>query len=229
MREQEVTPAAVEFDRLLEIMERLRAPGGCPWDAKQTHASLVRYLIEESYEVVEAIEMPEGVDRELLQEELGDVLLQVVFHASIAAQTPTHAGGFSIAEVLGGLNSKLERRHPHVFGDESKDLETVRARWEDLKKEEKPNRGPLDGIPPHLPALSLAEKTVAKAKKAGIALEALAPAVQKQQVPTLEDETELGSYLFSLVAHAQAAGLDPERALRNYTRGVLASQQHPDQ
>ncbi|MCP3426806.1 hypothetical protein NBM05_12530 [Rothia sp. AR01] len=98
-------------------MDALRSPGGCPWDGEQTHRSLVRYLIEESYEVVEAIEEPGGVDRALLREELGDVLLQVVFHARIAEEVPAASGGFDVAEVVEELNAKLVRRHPHVFVD----------------------------------------------------------------------------------------------------------------
>ena len=105
--------AAEEFSRLIDIMDRLRAPGGCPWDREQTHESLVRYLIEESYEVVEAIESTDGVDFSLLREELGDVLLQVVFHALVAQEA--ERGGFGIADVVRGLNEKLLRRHPHVF------------------------------------------------------------------------------------------------------------------
>lgn len=215
--ELEPQGAEEEFARLLAIMDKLRSPGGCPWDGEQTHASLLKYLIEESYEVVEAVEAPGGIDRELLREELGDVLLQVVFHARVAAETPASAGGFTIAEVVRGLNDKLQRRHPHVFGDDSATIEDVNARWDELKKAEKPERtGALDGIPPHLPALALAEKTASKAAKAGIEV----PSASPQQIP--ETEEELGRVLFEQVVAARNAGLDAERALRAYTRAFIA-------
>ncbi|WP_269929233.1 MazG nucleotide pyrophosphohydrolase domain-containing protein [Kocuria massiliensis] len=179
--------AAEEFSRLVTIMDRLRSPGGCPWDGEQTHASLVRYLIEEAYEVVEAIEAPEGVNTALLREELGDVLLQVVFHARIAREAPD---GFGIADVVRGLNEKLVRRHPHVFADSdsvrgddapsapasargvgNSDLEELTRRWDDIKRAEKPERrDPFDGIPPALPALAFAEKALNKAAKASLPL-----------------------------------------------------------
>ena len=219
--ELEPQGAQEEFARLLAIMDKLRSPGGCPWDGEQTHASLLKYLIEESYEVVEAVEVPGEIDRKLLREELGDVLLQVVFHARVAAETPKAAGGFTIAEVLRGLNEKLERRHPHVFGDESAGIADVNARWDELKKAEKPERtGALDGIPPHLPALALAEKTASKATKAGIDL----PDVSAKQNP--ETEEELGRVLFEQVVAAREAGLDAERALRAYTRAFIADNNH---
>lgn len=190
MTERTQDRAAEEFSRLVTIMDRLRSPGGCPWDGEQTHASLVRYLIEEAYEVVEAIEAPEGIDPGLLREELGDVLLQVVFHARIAQETDDAAGGFDIADVVRGLNGKLVRRHPHVFaesdratitdgtsdaasprGVDSADLEELTRRWDDIKRAEKPERrDPFDGIPPALPALAFAEKALNKAAKASLPL-----------------------------------------------------------
>lgn len=211
--------AGAEFERLVTIMDTLRSPGGCPWDGEQTHGSLLRYLIEEAYEVVEAIEAPGGIDRTLLKEELGDVLLQVVFHSRVAEETPVSQGGFSIVQVLSALNDKLERRHPHVFGsEEAATGADVLTRWDELKKKEKPERtGPLDGIPPHLPALALAEKTLSKASKAGLL--DLAEVADGADAAT---EEELGQQLFRLVAAAKARGLDPERALRSVTRGVIA-------
>lgn len=190
MTERTQDRAAEEFSRLVTIMDRLRSPGGCPWDGEQTHASLVRYLIEEAYEVVEAIEAPEGIDPGLLREELGDVLLQVVFHARIAQETDDSAGGFDIADVVRGLNDKLVRRHPHVFaesdpatttddtsdaasssGVDSADLEELTRRWDDIKRAEKPERrDPFDGIPPALPALAFTEKALNKAAKASLPL-----------------------------------------------------------
>ena len=211
--------AAQEFARLVAVMDRLRSAGGCPWDAEQTHESLVRYLIEEAYEVIEAIEAPQGVNRNLLKEELGDVLLQVVFHARIAQETPGDER-FTVVDVIRGLNEKMERRHPHVFAGESSDIDDVVARWDELKKLEKPERTSVfDGIPPHLPALSLAEKTLSKADKGGVELQ------ESKQAPMLDEvsnEDELGAFLFVAVQRARAQGLDPERALRAYTRGVIA-------
>lgn len=213
--QQEAFGAGKEFDRLVAIMDRLRSPGGCPWDGEQTHESLVRYLIEESYEVVEAIEDSSGVNRELLKEELGDVLLQVVFHSRVAAEVDSAEGGFTVVDVLRGLNDKLERRHPHVFAGESSDIEDVNARWEELKKQEKPERtSAFDGIPPHLPALAYADKTVSKATKNGVEL----PAVSSS---SFDNEAELGQALFSLVQQAKAQGLDSERALRAFTRKFI--------
>lgn len=123
--------AGQEFEKLVEIMTRLRAENGCPWDKKQTHESLLQYLREESGEVEEAVK---NADWDNLREELGDVLLQVVFHAEIARQ----AGRFDIADVVAGITEKMVRRHPHIFGDEKLDTpEQVLARWEEIKKQEK--------------------------------------------------------------------------------------------
>ncbi len=211
--------AAQEFARLVAVMDRLRSAGGCPWDAEQTHESLVRYLIEEAYEVIEAIEAPQGVNRNLLKEELGDVLLQVVFHARIAQETPGDER-FTVVDVIRGLNEKMERRHPHVFAGESSDIDDVVARWDELKNLEKPERtSAFDGIPPHLPALALAEKTLSKAEKSDIELATSSSSISCEEVST---EEEMGALLFAAVRHARSQGIDPERALRAYTRGVIA-------
>ncbi len=161
--------AAEAFGTLVETMARLRAPGGCPWDAEQTHASLIRYLVEESYEVVEAVETGGEPNMPLLREELGDVLLQVVFHSDIAAANPQ---GFDIVQVVEGLVQKLRSRHPDVFATESEGSSEAprtaaeqQAAWDALKKKEKSDRGALDGVPPHLPALAMAEKTVSEAPR----------------------------------------------------------------
>ena len=197
------------FVCLVHTFQPRRPPGGCPWDAEQTHQSLIRYLIEESYEVVEAVEAPEGTNLQLLREELGDVLLQVLFHADIAAAEP---GGFTIEQVIKGLDAKLHDRHPNVFSDSSDESRMTAAEqqvfWDELKKTEKSDRGPLDGIPPHLPALALAEKTIAKARKADIVL--------PPEPTSLDDDL-----LFSLVCRARQNGLDAERALRTYTRKFI--------
>lgn len=197
-----------ELDRLIGVMEVLRAPGGCAWDAEQTHASLVRYLVEECFELVDAIE--HGTRADLL-EELGDVLYQVLFHADIAAHDDAEA--FGIEDVARHMREKMVGRHPHVFGDtEARTADEVTARWDDLKKAEKPARtSVLDGVPMAMPALALADKVLGKAEGVGVV-------VTPDAVPDTEDE--LGARLLALVAGARAQGLDPERALRGAIRGL---------
>jgi len=190
-------------------MDRLRSPGGCAWDAEQTHASLTRYLLEETYEVLEAIETH---DEHLLREELGDLLLQVLFHARIASERPD---GFDIDDVAGDLVDKLVRRHPHVFAQGSLRPDNGRAStaasasdlnetWEQQKIAEKGRTSATDGVPIAQPALSLAAKLIARTNRAG--LEAATPA-----------EDDFGARLFDLVREAVAAGVDPEGALRRTT------------
>lgn len=217
--------AGEAFKTLVETMARLRAPGGCPWDAEQTHASLIRYLVEEAYEVVEAVETGAEPNMPLLREELGDVLLQVVFHSDIAAANPH---GFDIVQVIEGLVQKLRSRHPDVFAAESEgSSEALRtaaeqqAAWDALKKKEKSDRGALDGIPPHLPALAMAEKTAVKARKAGIILPP-EPTSMDDDLRYMHTEEEFGELLFALVCRAQRNGLDAERALRSYIRRYVA-------
>lgn len=213
------------FKTLVETMARLRAPGGCPWDAEQTHASLIRYLVEEAYEVVEAVETGAEPNMPLLREELGDVLLQVVFHSDIAAANPH---GFDIVQVIEGLVQKLRSRHPDVFAAESEGSSEAprtaaeqQAAWDELKKKEKSDRGALDGIPPHLPALAMAEKTAVKARKAGIILPP-EPTSMDDDLRYMHTEEEFGELLFALVCRAQRNGLDAERALRSYIRRYVA-------
>lgn len=158
--------AAVAFGRLVAVMDRLRSPGGCPWDAEQTHLSLVPYALEEVHELAEAVD---AGDRENLREELGDVLLQVVFHARVAQEDP--ADPFDVAEVVDRLVAKLVRRHPHVFGDDAGGLEAgdVHRRWDDAKRAEKPARASaLDGVPASLGALARTQKVAGKAVRAGL-------------------------------------------------------------
>jgi XTP/dITP diphosphohydrolase len=215
------------FAELVAVMDRLRSPGGCAWDARQTHESLVRYLVEEAYEVVEAIEADGGpaAHAGLLVEELGDVLLQVVFHSRVAQERPREEGGFDVADVLEAITAKLVRRHPQVFGPGAsgdvageQTLDQLHTRWEDLKQAEKPERtGPFDGIPPHLPGLALAEKTLARARKNG--LEPAAPEPAAPGGPRTEEE--LGEALFALVRAGSARGLDAERALRGAVRAYV--------
>ncbi len=210
------------FDRIMQIMRRLRAPGGCPWDAEQTHTSLKRYLLEEAYEVIEAIDS--GSD-ELLQEELGDLLLQPVFHAAIAEER----GAFTMEQVMATLADKLIRRHPHVFGDqEIASSEAQIANWEKIKKEEKgeERRSALSGIPPHLPALMKAQKITEKASRVGFDWEHVDQVMAKvlEELHEFEEamaqgsqermEAELGDLLFAIVNLGRFLALDPEEALR---------------
>ena len=196
---------ATKLDELVMVMAQLRAPGGCPWDAEQTHESLIKYLVEETYELIDAIE---SGDREAMIEELGDVLYQVLFHADLASTTPGEE--FDIQDVAAHMTAKMVGRHPHVFGENK--LETaddVMAVWDDLKKAEKPGRtSTLDGIPQSMPALALAEKLLGKAEKVGL---------EKQHLPDppiWTDEDEVGSILLSIVSSAREQGIDAEKALR---------------
>jgi len=193
-----------ELDQLIAVLEFLRAPGGCAWDREQTHASLVRYLVEETHELIDAIEA--GDDAELV-EELGDVLYQVVFHSDIAAEE----GRFTLEDVARHMRRKMVGRHPHVFGDAVADTaDAVTARWDDLKRSEKPHReSVLDGVPKGMPALALGDKLLGKAEKVG---------VERAPVEVPADEEALGDVLLAIVAGARAAGLDPERALRGAIR-----------
>ncbi len=194
-------PGAALLD-LVAVMDRLRSPGGCPWDAKQTHESLVTYLVEEAYETIEAIETG---DRDHLREELGDLLLQVVFHARIAAEDPD--SGWSIDDVAAGIVAKLVSRHPHVFADaHAPTAEHVEANWEVLKAAEKGRESAVDGVPTGLPALALASKLMSRAAKAGVPVS-----------PDPEDAS-FGGRLLRLVAEAQAAGADAETELRSAAR-----------
>ena len=194
-----------QLERAVEVMDRLRSPGGCPWDAAQTHESLTRYLLEEAYEVIEAIETG---DLTLLREELGDLLLQVLFHARIAQEGED---GFSIEDVAGDLVEKLVRRHPHVFGDvEAGSAHELNEAWERHKIAEKSRTSAIDGVPLAQPALALAAKLVARAARARIDV-----------VPA--SGNEIGERLFAVVADAVGAGIDPEGALRETARAYAAA------
>lgn len=199
------TPVASELVRFAELVRTLRER--CPWDREQTHASLTRYVVEETYEVVEAIEGydPEtGEGVEDLEEELGDLLFQVVFHATIAAES----GAFTLADVARGIHDKLHRRHPHVFGDAADDHASITRTWEEIKREEKGRGSVMEGIPRALPALLYAHKVLSKAERVGADLPAAAdPAA-------VDPEGELGSALLALVVHARREGIDAEAALR---------------
>ena len=158
---------------LVDIVERLRSPGGCPWDWEQTHASLKRNLLEECYEVLEAID---GGDPAKLSEELGDILAQVVFHAQIAGE----AGQFRFDDVEGKVSQKLVRRHPHVFGDAvASDAREVELNWEALKQREAPRKSPVDGVPGELPALAAAQLMQDRVGKAGFEWEDISGVLDK--------------------------------------------------
>lgn len=210
----EIDPAAAgdAFAELVVVMDLLRSPGGCPWDAEQTHLSLAPYAIEEAYEVAEAAE---SGDPEHLCDELGDLLLQVVFHARVAAEDPDRP--FGVLDVVRGLVAKLERRHPHVFGDvEVAGSDQVVANWAQIKHAEKPRSDVLDGVPAALPALARAQKAVSRARAAGLPaplraeLSAGAPGA-RADAPDVE---EFGTRLLALVAEADSSGVDAEAALR---------------
>jgi XTP/dITP diphosphohydrolase len=200
-----------KLDELVAVLGRLRAPGGCAWDREQTHESLVKYLVEETYELIDAIE---SGNREELIEELGDVLYQVIFHSDIAAHTPGEE--FTLEDVAAHMTKKMVGRHPHVFGDTNAETaDDVVALWDELKADEKPHRtSVLDGIPQGMPALALADKVIGRAEKLGV-LEADAAAA----VP-VANEDELGGLLLAIVASARVQGLDAERALRTTLRGL---------
>jgi XTP/dITP diphosphohydrolase len=185
------------------VMDRLRSPGGCPWDAEQTHASLLQYLVEECYELYQAIE--DG-DRPAVREELGDVLLQVLFHARIAAEDPTDP--FDVDDVAADLVAKLVGRHPHVFAG-SEVVETAERqehRWEELKRAEKQRGSSVDGVPLGQPAIALAAKLTSRSARAGLPADLL---------PT---GSGVGEQLFALAAAARLAGIDPEAELRGAGR-----------
>ena len=205
-------PESDGLRELVRVMDRLRSPGGCPWDARQTHRSLVEYLVEEAYETVEAIE---GGDRDHLREELGDLLLQVVFHARIAQEDPEDP--WDIDDVADGIVRKLVARHPHVFGDEVADTaEQVEAYWHALKAVEKGRASVTDGIPASLPALLLAAKLLSRSEslEVGLPREAEGRAI----VDASASEADLGEVLLGIVAAARARGWDAEAAVREAAR-----------
>lgn len=202
-------------------MARLRAPDGCPWDAQQTHASLAKHLLEETHEVLEAID---SGDPDRLRDELGDVLLQVVFHAELARE----AGEYDVDDVASGTVEKLIRRHPHVFGDvEVEDASEVLVNWERIKAEESggDSSGIDDDIPATLPALARAAKVQRRAAGWGFEWRTTEAAMAKlrEEIDELaaasskDAENELGDVLFAATAVARRLGVDPESALRRTT------------
>ena len=205
--------SASELQRLVEVMDRLRSPGGCPWDAEQTHQSLIKYLLEESYEFIDAIETD---DREGLREELGDVLLQVYFHSRIAQDHPTDP--FTIEDVARGIADKLISRHPHVFENlEVSGTDEIIENWEAIKAREKGRTSAIDGIAMSQPALPLVSKIFYRAEKYNVDLHV--PEYSTDRPAT--DET-VGEALASVIAWAHSNGIDPENALRAEARKMIA-------
>src|SRR4051794_188508 len=199
-------PGAALLDAVA-VMDRLRSPGGCPWDAEQTHTSLLQYLVEECYELYQAVEDGDG---DAVREELGDVLLQVLFHARVAAEGTDELGGkrFDIDDVAADLVVKLVGRHPHVFGGTERidTAERQEHRWEELKRAEKQRESSVDGVPLGQPAVALAAKLTTRTSRAGLPPDLL-PA-----------GNGVGEQLFGAAARAKLAGADPEAALRTAAR-----------
>ena len=200
-----------ELQRLVEVMDRLRSPGGCPWDAEQTHESLVKYLLEESYEFIDSVD---AKDREEMREELGDVLLQVYFHSRIAQDHPTDP--FSIEDVARSIADKLIRRHPHVFeGLQVSGTEEIIDNWEEIKAKEKGRTSALDGVALAQPALPLVEKLLYRAEKYKVNVE-----LTKYQSDKPATQESVGEALASIIAWARDNEIDPENALRLYGRQI---------
>ncbi len=205
------------LEALIAIVGRLRSPGGCPWDLEQTHETLKRHLLEECHEALEAID---SRDPKKISEEMGDLLIQVVFHADIAAR----AGHFSIEDVLTQTNQKLVRRHPHVFGGAKvSGAEEVERNWERLKRSEGNHRSPVEGIPGAMPSLAHAQLMQERVARAGFDWDDVSGALSKVDEETLEveeaespqqKESEIGDLLFALVNLARWEGVHAEEALR---------------
>lgn len=194
-------------------MDRLRSPGGCPWDAEQTHESLLKYLLEESYEFLEAVELG---DRIAMREELGDVLLQVFFHARMAEDDKLDP--FDVEEVARGVADKLVRRHPHVFGDvKVSSSEEVLENWEALKAQEKGRTSAIEGVPLGQPSMALASKLMYRAEKFGLDIKVSQPV----KIEAGLSQEDLGELLLGILSQAHEQGLDPEAALRAATKGYI--------
>jgi XTP/dITP diphosphohydrolase/tetrapyrrole methylase family protein/MazG family protein len=209
------------MEDLRKTIARLRAPGGCPWDQEQTHATLVRCLIDECSELIDTIDR---MDLPHMREELGDVLIQVIFHAQLAEE----AGKFDLEDVAREVNEKLIRRHPHVFGDGKLDTsDQVITQWEKIKAQEKKANGQVvpekvfKDQPPRLPSIMFAEfvwKTIEKKK---LPADGLVDAAHVKALGAQLDEAMLGRMLFELTAAARAKGLDPEGALRLHATNIM--------
>jgi XTP/dITP diphosphohydrolase len=201
-------PAGARLLDVVAVMDRLRSPGGCPWDAEQTHASLRGYLLEEAHEAYDAIVDDDPV---AMREELGDVLLQVAFHARVAAEAEP-GRRFDVDDVAGDLVAKLVRRHPHVFGDAGpRDVAEVEAGWEEIKQAEKQRRSPTEGVSRSQPAASWGAALVRRATRAGLSTPEAAEL-------TVASPEELGERLLGVVTAAELRGWDVEDALREAVR-----------
>jgi XTP/dITP diphosphohydrolase len=196
---------------LIKLMDLLRGPGGCPWDAEQTHESLAEYLLEETYEVLDAIN---NGDYAHLKEELGDLLLQIIFHSRIAEENLEE--GFDVNQVANDLIAKLISRHPHVF-DEKSDLaaDQVKKNWEQIKAEEKQRTSAFEGVPKDLPALLFAGKILTRLEKYQPASELPIDELISGLINTETTQEQLGEMLLQIVHQSKKRGLEPEIALRN--------------
>ncbi|MEY4322895.1 MAG: hypothetical protein RL410_676 [Actinomycetota bacterium] len=204
--------------RLEAVMNQLRSPGGCPWDAEQTHQSLVQYLIEETFETIDAID---SGNRDDLLEELGDLLLQVFFHARIAQEHETQP--FTIDDVANAISDKLVRRHPHVFPDENGNLASAadaavaEARWQELKNAEKSRSSVTDGVPVSLPALTQASKLLQRLGNTSHSAP-LSPQAQRLAAEIVDSELDTAELMIALIGVMREQGQDPEFALREGVR-----------
>ncbi len=205
---------------LRKTIAALRAPGGCPWDQEQTHATLTRCLIDEVSELLDTIDR---LDKPHMREELGDVLMQVIFHAQLAEED----GHFNLEDVAAEANDKLVRRHPHVFGtgDKLGTAEDVIVKWEQIKAQEKKNgpvqTGVFKDLPPRLPALMFAETVWKQIEKKALPADGIVDVAQVKALGAQLDDAMLGKMLFELTAAARAKGLDPEGALRLHATQVM--------
>lgn len=196
-------------EQLVQVMDQLRSPGGCPWDAEQTHESLARYLLEETYEALEA--MDKG-DLGSLREELGDLLLQVVFHARIAQESDST---FSLDAIAQGVVDKLVRRHPHVFTDlVVTSNEELEANWAKIKEEEKQRESVTDGVPQAMPALQLATQLIYRARKSGVTAADSQVKESVREVIGEVNQKQIAALLVAAVELAREADIDAESVLR---------------